>query len=184
MAVPQFFAHPNLALSQSIFTIANPASSKQTQNASLLSIQNAVKDHKMAPLYRHLSHPTEGILNTAGEGSAKQPARLRRGSSTSSPLLATKRPVLSVDLPWDEKLYEELKADNEKELEKIQREEDEAVEKAGDTEIQAARSKRAEFWTRVGDKVSYGDSISPSSYREVILIMGPGQSNTIIRAAF
>ena len=56
-------------------------------------------------------------------------------------------------LPWDEALYEEIKSDNEKELEAIQKEEDEATEKAGETEIQAARGKRAEFWTRVGDKV-------------------------------
>lgn len=60
---------------------------------------------------------------------------------------------MNVTLPWDEKLYDELKADNEKELDAIQKEEDEAAEKAGETEIQAARSKRAEFWTRVGDKV-------------------------------
>lgn len=58
-----------------------------------------------------------------------------------------------MSLPWDEKLYEEIKADNEKEFEAIQKEEDEATEKAGETEIQAARGKRAEFWTRVGDKV-------------------------------
>jgi len=68
-------------------------------------------------------------------------------------MLATKNPSKNVDLPWDEKLYEELKAENEKELEAIQKEEDDAVEKEGETEIQAARSKRAEFWARVGDKV-------------------------------
>lgn len=56
-------------------------------------------------------------------------------------------------LPWDEALYEQLSKDNEKELEAIQKEEDEATEKAGETEIQTARGKRAEFWTRVGDKV-------------------------------
>lgn len=56
-------------------------------------------------------------------------------------------------LPWDESLYEELKKDNDKELEEIQKEEDEAQEKAGETEVQAARSKRADFWARVGDKV-------------------------------
>ena len=25
----------------------------------------------MAPLYRHLAHPTEGVLNSAGEGTAE-----------------------------------------------------------------------------------------------------------------
>jgi 26S proteasome regulatory subunit N7 len=56
-------------------------------------------------------------------------------------------------LSWDEKLYESLKAENEKELEAIQKEEDEAAEKAGETEVQAARGKRAELYNRIGDKV-------------------------------
>ena len=58
-----------------------------------------------------------------------------------------------VIFPWDEQLYEKLKTDNEKELETFEKEEDEAAEKAGDTEVQAAKGKRAEFWARVGDKV-------------------------------
>ena len=49
--------------------------------------------------------------------------------------------------------YDSLKAENEKELEAIQKEEDEAAEKAGETEVQAARGKRAEYFTRIGDKV-------------------------------
>ena len=73
----------------------------------------------------------------------------------SSNLLPPKRPVPSGILPWDESLYEDLKAQNEKELEQFQKEEEEAEEKAGETEVQAARSKRAEFWARVGDKVGY-----------------------------
>lgn len=106
----------------------------------------------MAPLYRHLAHPVDGILNFSGEGTTQQPAGLRRTSSSATTLLATRRPSFDVDVPWDEKLYDELRMDNEKELEAIQREEDEATEKAGETEIQTARGKRAEFWTRVGDK--------------------------------
>lgn len=58
-----------------------------------------------------------------------------------------------VAFPWDEQLYEKLKAENKEELEVIQKEEHEAEESAGDTEVQAARGKRAEFWARVGDKV-------------------------------
>lgn len=115
----------------------------------------------MAPLYRHLAHPTEGVLNPKGEGAAAAatsppPQPSRRGSLVSSNLLPSKRSLLSGLLPWDESLYEELKADNERELEDIQKEEEEAQEKAGETEVQAARSKRAEFWARVGDKVSWG----------------------------
>jgi len=55
-------------------------------------------------------------------------------------------------LPWDESLYQELTEDNEKELAALQKEEDEAQENAGETEIQTTRGKRAEFWARVGDK--------------------------------
>ena len=52
-------------------------------------------------------------------------------------------------------MYEKLKRENDEELETFVKEEEEAAEKAGDTEIQAARGKRAEFWARVGDKVRY-----------------------------
>ena len=107
----------------------------------------------MAPLYRHLAHPVDGILNVIGEGTVSQSTPLRRTSSSASSLLPTKRSSVSVALPWDEQIYEKLKADNEKELETIQKEEEEATEKAGETEILAAKGKRAEFWTRVGDKV-------------------------------
>ena len=107
----------------------------------------------MAPLYKHIAHPTEGILNLIGDGTSQQPfGGVRRASSTASMLLA-RRPSLAISLPWDENLYEKLKAENEKELETIQKEEDDASEAAGETEIQAARGKRAEFWTRIGDKV-------------------------------
>lgn len=110
----------------------------------------------MAPLYRHLAHPTEGIMNVAGEGTADHPdgQALRRTSSSAATLLASRRPSLDVTLSWDEQLYEQLRTDNEKELEAIQKEEDEATEKAGETEIQGARGKRAEFLTRIGEKVN------------------------------
>lgn len=154
MGDAQYAKYPDLQLSQHIFHITNPYSSKATQESSLKILQDAIKEHQMAPLYRHLAHPSEGILNAPGEGSTQQPVRPRRASSSIGSILApTKQPALNVTLPWDEKLYEELKASNEKELEAIQKEEDEAVEKAGETEIQTARGKRAEFWTRVGDKV-------------------------------
>ena len=152
MADPQFFRYPDLSLSQHVFTVTNPAATKAAQDASLQSLKNAIKDHKMAPLYKHLAHPALGILNASGEGSAQHPPRLRRGSSTVSPMLATKQPTLKVDLAWDEKQYEELKSSNEKELESIQKEETDAEEKAGETEVQAARAKRAEFYARVCDK--------------------------------
>ncbi len=112
----------------------------------------------MAPLYRHLAHPTEGVLNSVGESTAELSRvptgpSIRRGSLVASNLVPPKKSLPSGLLPWDEVLYEELKADNDKELETIQKEEEEAEEKAGETEVQAARSKRADFRARVGDKV-------------------------------
>jgi len=153
---PQFAKYPDLSLAQHIFSLATAP--RTAQPASLTYLQNAIKEHKMAPLYRHLAHPTEGVLNTVGESTAqavnppsKPPAR--RASLVSSNLLPPKRPVPSGILPWDENLYNELKAENDKELEEFQKEEEDAEEKAGETEVQAARSKRADFWARVGDKV-------------------------------
>lgn len=56
------------------------------------------------------------------------------------------------EFPWDEQLYKSLVEDNENDLDAFQKEEDEAREAAGETEVQAACRKRAEFWARVGDK--------------------------------
>lgn len=115
----------------------------------------------MAPLYRHLAHPVDGILNSAGESSQQSPvskssissSTKRRNSIISSHLLPAGRSRPANILPWDANFYEELKSDNEKELARIQKEEEEAAEKAGETEVQSARGKRAEFWARVGNKV-------------------------------
>jgi 26S proteasome regulatory subunit N7 len=156
MGDPQFAKYPHLQLSQHIFHISNPESTRAVKQASLRALQDAITENKMAPLYRHLAHPTEGVMNVAGEGTAdhSEGHALRRTSSSAATLLASRRPSLDVPISWDEQLYERMKADNEKELEAIQKEEDEATEKAGETEIQAARGKRAEFLTRIGEKVS------------------------------
>ncbi|KAF2205382.1 PCI-domain-containing protein [Delitschia confertaspora ATCC 74209] len=152
MGDPQFAKYPDLQLAQHIFQLTNPASSKAAKEASLKSVQHAITEHTMAPLYRYLAHPVEGVLNAPGEGSAQQPAGHRRPSSSVTTMLATKNPSLEVSLPWDEKVYETLAAENEKELAAIKKEEDEATENAGETEVQAARGKRAEYYTRIGDK--------------------------------
>ncbi|KAF1912155.1 26S proteasome subunit RPN7-domain-containing protein [Ampelomyces quisqualis] len=152
MGDPQFAKHPDLQLAQSIFQLTNPAASKQTKQSSLQLVEDAITEHKMAPLYRYLAHPTDGVLNAPGEGSADQPTSNRRPSASIANMLATRNPSLEVPLSWDEKRYESLKAENERELEAIQKEEDEAAEKAGDTEVQAARGKRAELYNRIGDK--------------------------------
>lgn len=88
----------------------------------------------------------------------------------------------TASLPWDEKVYEQLKAENDKELEELQKEEDEAVEKAGDTEVTAARGKRAEFYARVGDKVHGFDScLKASCLITPMLTPNVGQGDSGIR---
>ena len=150
---PQYAKWPLLPLAQHVFTLTNSYAGQSAQQAAAKSLQDAIAEHKMAPLYRHLAHPIEGILNVAGEGGASGPGKPLSRKSSGVGMISTSRPAAgSMTLPWDEGLYQKLKQDNDAELEGFQKEEDEAVEKAGETEIQAARGKRADFWARVGDK--------------------------------
>ncbi|KAH8897094.1 PCI-domain-containing protein [Thozetella sp. PMI_491] len=149
---PQYAKWPLLPLAQHVFTLTNPYAAKPAQQAAVKSLQDAIDQHKMAPLYRYLAHPVDGILNAVGEGGAHIPGKPLSRKSSAVGMIATKSPTTSISLPWDELAYQKLKEENDKELEEYQKEEDEAVEKAGDTEIQAARGKRAEFYARVGDK--------------------------------
>ncbi|AEO64058.1 32edcf41-e506-4306-ab38-cc610fa06c07 [Thermothielavioides terrestris] len=149
---PQYAKWPLLPLAQDVFTLTNSYASRAAQEMAAKHLQDAISEHKMAPFYRYLAHPIDGILNAVGEGSANVPGKPPSRKSSAAGMIATKSATASINLPWDEALYQSLKADNDRELEEFQKEEEEAVEKAGDTEIQAARGKRAEFWARVGDK--------------------------------
>lgn len=151
---PQYAKYPNLSLAQDIFTLTNPSSTEPTRHTALRKLQDAISEHRMAPLYRHLAHPTEGLLNAPGEGSSQEPPpTTSRHLNGVSEIIASNRIASTVQFPWDDQLYEKLKRENEQEFETFQKEEEEAAEKAGDTEVQAAKGKRAEFWARVGDKV-------------------------------
>lgn len=149
---PAYNKYPLLPLAQNIFNLTNPAAPISTQQASLQSLQDAIKEHKMAPLYRFLAHPAEGILNPAGQSTSQAPTR-PPGRKPSIGMVASKTASSIHQMPWDESLYESLKKDNDEELEKYKKEEEDAEENAGDSEIQAARGKRAEFYARIGDKV-------------------------------
>ncbi|KAL1999970.1 hypothetical protein VTN02DRAFT_3729 [Thermoascus thermophilus] len=152
---PQYVKYPDLTLAQDVFNISNPSCSQIVQQNSLKNIRSAIDEFKMAPLYRHLAHPVEGILNSSGEGVPQHVAQGARGATKpliTSNMLANKKQAVQVDFPWDEKYYESLVEENNKELEAMQKEEEEAAEAAGDTEVLAAQGKRAEFWARVGDK--------------------------------
>lgn len=171
MGEPQYLQFPILSLAQNVFNLASPTVDTAAKQTSLKTLQDDIKQHKMAPLYAYLAHPQTGKLNAAQEGSAvlspmisraninaspPSPSHmLRRTSSINAPSIVgvlggnTDR---SVELPWDEALYESLRKDNDEELATIQKGEDDALEQAGETELQAARGKRAEFYARVGDK--------------------------------
>ncbi|KAI8674899.1 PCI domain-containing protein [Fusarium keratoplasticum] len=149
---PQYAKWPLLPLSQHVFTLTNAYASKTAQQAAVKALQDAIAQDKMAPFYRYLAHPLDGVLNTIGEGGASAPGRPLSRKSSLVGMVATKPSATVISLPWDEGLYNQLKEDNDRELQEFQKEEDEAVEQAGDTEIMAAKGKRAEFWARVGDK--------------------------------
>lgn len=153
---PQYAKWPLLPLSQHVFTLTNAYASKQSQQSALKALQDAISEDKMAPFYRYLAHPIDGILNQVGEGGASGPGKPLSRKSSLVGMIATKA-LHSVHLPWDEALYARLKDDNDKELAQFQKEEDEAEEQAGETEVMAAKGKRADFWARVGDKVSHAD---------------------------
>lgn len=148
---PQYIKYPDLSLAQHIFDLQNPHSKAPSRQNALPKLQEAISEHKMAPLYRFLAHPVEGILNSPGEGASG--SRPSTSNSRAINGMARLSGAPDVQFPWDEALYERLKNENKEELETFQKEEDEAAEKAGDTEIQAARGRRAEFFARIGDKV-------------------------------
>jgi 26S proteasome regulatory subunit N7 len=163
MGEPQYMKFPDLRLAQSVFTLASPSASNSAKQSSLTSLQDAIREHKMAPLYHYLAHPQTGKLNTSGESGSSQKTSasshvplLRRTSSINTHsiigVLGGLMHTKGADLPWDEKLYESMKRENEEELAAIQKEEDEAAEREGDTEVNTARGKRAELYARIGDK--------------------------------
>ncbi|RMJ22796.1 proteasome regulatory [Aspergillus sp. HF37] len=154
---PQYLKFPNLFVAQHVFNLSNAACPQPVQQTSLKHLQGAISENKMAPFYRFLAHPVEGILNNSGEGVTQHPphapgAGSSAKSSIATNMLASRRPSQKVEFPWDEQLYQSLVEDNKKDLESFQKEEDDAEEAAGETEVLAARGKRAEFWARVGDK--------------------------------
>lgn len=149
---PQYAKWPLLPLSQHVFALTNAYASKPAQQIAAKALQDAITEDKMAPFYRYLAHPIDGILNTFGEGGSSAPGRPLSRKSSLVGMVATKPATTTVTLPWDEELYARLKEENDKELEGFQKEEAEAEEQAGDTEVMAAKGKRAEFWARVGDK--------------------------------
>lgn len=171
MGEPQYLAFPKLSLAQNVFSLASPSTDAQEKQAALTALQDGIKENKMAPLYAYLAHPTSGKLNASGEGSAVMSPTISRANTNTaapSPMHMLRRTSsinapgivgalggktdTTVELPWDEALYESLRSDNEKELAEIQKEEEDAEERAGDTEVQTARGKRAEFYAKIGDK--------------------------------
>ncbi|POS85154.1 proteasome regulatory particle [Erysiphe pulchra] len=150
-ADPQYAKYPFLYLAQDVFNLTNSFAPKSIQQESLESLKNAISEYKMAPLYRYITHPSEGILNQNTAGGSQVENLYGKKSSTSG-MIANKNLLPKLGLHWDEEFYEKLRKENEEALEKFKKEEEEAAEKAGDTEVQAARGKRAEYLAMIGDK--------------------------------
>ncbi|RKF60303.1 putative 26S proteasome regulatory subunit rpn7 [Golovinomyces cichoracearum] len=148
---PQFAKYPLLHLAQDVFNLTNTFAPKSTQQESLKSLQDAILKYKMAPLYRYITHPHEGILNDNPTDNSHQMTSSARKSSAAG-MVASWNPMIKFDLQWDESYYEKLSKENEEALKKIMNEEKEAAEKAGDTEVQAATGQRAEYLAMIGDK--------------------------------
>ncbi|KAI1458668.1 PCI-domain-containing protein [Annulohypoxylon moriforme] len=148
---PQYAKWPALPLAQHVFTITNPYATRPAQQAAIKSLQDGINENKMAPLYKYLAHPTEGILNTIGETTSASATQKPTGRKPSAAGMVASK-TAGATLPWDEAVYNKLKEENDKELEEFQKEEDEAVEQAGETEIMAAKGKRADFFAKIGDK--------------------------------
>ena len=55
--------------------------------------------------------------------------------------------------PWDQSLFDSMESENSKKMEEFQKEEEEAVTSAGDTDVQAVKGRRAEYQAMIGDKV-------------------------------
>ena len=119
---PQYAKWPLLPLSQHVFALTNAYATRQAQQAAVKALQDAITEDKMAPFYRFLAHPTEGILNSAGEGgssgsaataASNVPGQASSRKASLSGMLAAKASSSSASLPWDETLYEKLKADND-----------------------------------------------------------------------
>ena len=70
---PQYLKFPDLSLAQHVFNISNPACPQPVRQTSLKSLQDAIAENKMAPFYRFLAHPVDGILNNLGEGVTQHP---------------------------------------------------------------------------------------------------------------
>ena len=62
MGEPQYLKFPILPLAQSVFGLASPTTDTATKKTSLKTLQDAIREHKMAPLYAHLAHPQTGKL--------------------------------------------------------------------------------------------------------------------------
>lgn len=63
---PQYIRYPDLSLAQHVFNLSNSYTTSQIRSASVSALQAAIREHAMAPLYKHLAHPVEGILNGGG----------------------------------------------------------------------------------------------------------------------
>lgn len=158
---PQFIKYPDLSLAQDIFNLTNSYSTESVRQISFRKLQDAVKEHSMAPLYRYLAHPTEGILNSPGQSSARRPSSSSaRRPNIAAGMMPGRRRSTDFVFPWDQAQYESMEAENAKKLAEFEKEEAEAVASAGDTDVQAVKGRSAEYHAMIGDKVWNHSNVS------------------------
>ncbi|KAF7311623.1 hypothetical protein MKEN_01065500 [Mycena kentingensis (nom. inval.)] len=125
-------AIPDLSLPQNLFTLSNPSLSRYHDEARK-SLLEGIKSNEMGPWYRSLT-------------------QVPAPESPLSPSASSSSPVPSV-VPLDSALLEELEAKNKATLEKLDERLKHAQETEGESEISDALKGRANYLTKIGDKV-------------------------------
>jgi 26S proteasome regulatory subunit N7 len=134
---------PNLSLAQNLFTLSNPSLSRFHDEARAALLEG-IQANEMGPWYRVL---TQAPAASTSESPASQtPAQ----SSSSAPAAV---PTATV-IPFDATILEELEKKNTATLEKLDERLKHAQETEGESEISDALRGRANYLTKIGDKVS------------------------------
>lgn len=135
---------PNLSLAQNLFTLSNPSLSR-FHNDARAALLEGIKADEMGPWYRSLTQaPSSSTPDT-------QTAQASSQSSTSAAAAAV-APTPTV-VPFDATILEELEKKNSAALEKLDERLKHAQETEGESEISDALRGRANYLTKIGDKV-------------------------------
>lgn len=134
---------PNLSLAQNLFTLSNP-SLVRFHDVARAALLEGIKADEMGPWYRSLTG--QPPLTSTAESQTTQPSS--QSSTSASPVAPT--PTV---IPFDATILEELEKKNSAALEKLDERLKHAQETEGESEISDALRGRANYLTKIGDKV-------------------------------